>query len=470
MKAWYSVATWRFQNVTLSLGYGTDRMNGLFGGISWNVAPWLTLKAEYSPMDYILDQAGRRKPHPDEAKEKYNIDYQELSDAIIEALAEYVRVRDVEVALTEKKIYVAYENYGHSSHAEAMARVLAVTAAVSPHVDAAFLVPRVRGIPVVCAEFPGEVLFRIRGRDMTNESLWQETRFTWAEKNFFAALGKKENVLFHSKRSLRNRARNDLKAMVVYEPRVDRTLDDDYQNRWSVDLVYEHRSSNGWAALTEVRFPLWSDVDIPWEPWMNENIRRARVYSRDGRWWFGARVAATRDRDPMSFAGMAEGRIGYGIWWYDDADANPWRGAAWLQTGYHFSGLGLDVELDYGRFLDADMGVKLSLIRRWDDVAVGFWISRTDRLAPDKNFTNAGVHLELPAERWLGSWFGKPSARVWEQDVSLLSTWRFDAGREPAVWRSPDHLLSQLRPIELKKNVRKLLEEYCAFEYGGDGH
>jgi hypothetical protein len=46
----------------------------------------------------------------------------------------------------------------------------------------------------------------------------------------------------------------------------------------------------------------------------------------------------------------------------------------------------------------------------------------------------------------------------------LLSTWRIDAGREPGSWRDPDDLLSQLRPAEMEQNVKKILEEYCAFE------
>jgi hypothetical protein len=120
--------------------------------------------------------------------------------------------------------------------------------------------------------------------------------------------------------------------------------------------------------------------------------------------------------------------------------------------------------VDYGRFLDADVGGKLSAIRHWDETAVGFWISRTDHLSPGKDFTNAGVHLEIPAEKWLGSWLGSPSAHQWTQDVSFLSTWRVDAGRAPGSWRDPERLLSQLRPIELKKNVEKLLEDYCSFE------
>jgi hypothetical protein len=290
--------------------------------------------------------------------------------------------------------------------------------------------------------------------------------------------------------------------MVVYEPRIDQTLDDDYQNRWNVDLIYENRSSNGWGAYADVRAPIFNDVDIWWEPDMNEKIRLqqavisylgrmkkeksagiwslseagwldenwfglnqwGRIFSGDGRWWAGARLTAARDRAPESFAGVAEGRIDYDLGWRDDASADPWRWAAWLQGGYSFSDLGLDVQLDYGRFLDSDTGAKLSLIRRWDDSTVGFWMSRTNRLSPGKDFTSAGIMLELPAEKWFGTWFGNPSAHIWEQNVPLLSVWRIDAGRAPGEWRSPERMLSQLRPIELKKNVGNLLGEYCEFE------
>ena len=562
MQAWYGVATWRRNNVAFTLGYGTDRMNGLFAGFAWDIAPWLTFKAEYSPLDYTRDRVENYRPHPGRARARYNagvvmsapwgtelsishqrgeefaftlsqrfnltgtffgsnnrrntayekpgsarlahwrdIEPQKLSNAIIDGLSKYVRVRDVEVALGERKIYVAYENYGHSSHAEAMVRVLVVVAAVAPHVDAVFLIPRVRGVPVVSAEFPGEMLFGIRSRELTSERLWRETRFTWAERNFstfLAGLEKEGKLLFRSERSMLDRARHDLKAMVVYEPRINRRLDDDYESRWSVDLVYEHRSSAGWAGFAAVRFPVWNDIDIWWEPWTNDDVRLQRAvgsyvtrpagslwvtgeagwlderyfgintwcrfYSRDGRWWFGARLSAVRERDPFSFAGLARGRLRFGFG-PDDANLSPWRSTGWLQAGYNFSDMGLDIALDYGQFLDTDVGGKVSLTRRWDDVAVGFWMSRTDRLTTGKNFTNTGVRLELPAERWFGSWFGRSSAHVWEQEFTLLSTWRADAGREPGAWRSPDRLLTQLRPIELRKNVRKLLEEYSAFEW-----
>jgi len=560
MQSRYGVATWHINNFGFTLGYGTERMNGFFGGFSWNATPWMTLKAEYSPMNYSLDRAGAFRPHPHPARERYNvgvvlnapwgtelslsrqrgeefvfslsqrfdltgtflggnrrntaferpgstrpahwrdIDPENLSNAIIDALSLHVRVRDVEVILIEdprndeRRIYVAYENYGHSSQAEAMVRVLVVLSALAPHVDTVFLLPRVRGIPVVSAEFPGEILFRTRARDFTGTDLWQETRFTFAERNFLASLDDGFNLIFRSERALQDRARHNARAMLVYEPRINRRLNTAYESRLSVDFIYEYRSTGGWAGFAAVRVPIRNDIDIWWEPWMNDNIRlqRAvgsfmartsnlwalgeagwlderyfginswgRVYSQDGRLWFGARLSAVRDRYPFAFAGLAEGQLQYGFG-RDMTDMSPWRNAAWLQAGFSLPGLGLDVELDYGQFLDTDVGAKLSLLRRWDDVVVGFWISRTDRLAPTqgRNFTNAGVRLELPAERW----FGRPSAHVWEQEFTLLSIWRADSGREPGAWRSPEHLLSQLRPMEMKNNVRNLLEEYGAFE------
>jgi hypothetical protein len=568
MKAWYGVATWHWDSWAISVGYGTDRLNGLFGGVSWNAAEWLTLKAEYSPLDYSRDRAGGHKPHPDAAKAKYNvgavlkapwgteaavswqrgeefvfslsqrfdlqgdsflgigerrgygapgtgrvpqwkdIDPEKLGRSLMEEIPLHVRARDVEVAIADREVFVAYENYGHASHAEALVRVLVVAAALSPHVDAIFLVPRLRGVPVVCAEFPGELLFEIRARGPETKdfspSHLQEARFSWAEKNFFEAR-KGEGWLFHG-RGPQNRARQDLRAVVVYEPRIDQTLDDDYQSRWSVDFVYENRSLfgggngwDGWGVFADVRVPFFNDADIWWEPdmtgdarlrqavigwlgnfseggaekkaglwvlgeagWLDENWFGlnvwGRVYARDGRWWGGVRVGAARDRDPRSFAGLADGQIVFGGGGYADfGGRSPWRSVAWVQGGYGIPGMGLDFQADYGRFADTDAGAKFSATRRWDDAAVGFWVSRTERLSPGKDFTNAGIHLELPAERWFGSWLGQASSRLWEQDVPLLSTWRIDAGREPGSRWSPEQVLPQLRPLELKKNVEKLL-------------
>jgi hypothetical protein len=101
MKAWYGVATWRLGRSAFSAGYGTDRLNGFFGGFSWDVADWLTLKFEYSPLDYASDAAGRVKVHPDAADSKFNFGAVLIAPWGTEASLSWQRGEEFVVALSQ---------------------------------------------------------------------------------------------------------------------------------------------------------------------------------------------------------------------------------------------------------------------------------------------------------------------------------------------------------------------------------
>jgi hypothetical protein len=150
---------------------------------------------------------------------------------------------------------------------------------------------------------------------------------------------------------------------------------------------------------------------------------------------------------------------------YDDTSIEPWSAVAWLQGGYSLSEFGLDFQLDVGRYIDSDTGVRASVTRRWDYGSIGFWVIRTDHRLEDDKITNAGVNIELPMETWLSGWPGSGSiSPTLEHDVSIVSTWRGDAARVPGTGNTPDQFLQQFRPIELKKNVEMILEEYCSYD------
>ena len=587
MKAWYGVATWRRGKFSLSMGYGTDRLNGFFAGVEWDIADWLTIKAEYSPLDYTVDAVGSNKVHGEKAESKYNYglvvrapwgteasfsrqrgeeyvftlsqrfnlngpflfsetsrkrnigvpgaarcaewedtDIKELLKNTKDGLAKYVRIRDVDIKIGNKKVSVAYENYGHASQAEAMVRILAVMSAVLPRVESLTLTPRISGVPVMRAEFPGSLLFDIRARSLRDEEPLQSAVFAWAGEgkdgsgagSDFASNGipgadnSDMNVSYdieavpediYNASFFEERARHELKAMLVYEPRLDQTLADDYQNRWSIDLIYKGRYANGWGAFVDVRVPLYNDVNDWAEPdmnsktrlqnaglnyvyawrnskgeplfwlfgeggWLDENWFGANVwgrrYAKDGRWWIGFRGAILRDRDPESFTGLADGEIRFIRHHYYDMGDEPWRRAGWLQAGYNFADPDVDTQVDWGQFADGDVGVKVSAVRHWDDTSLGFWWTKTDTTAPNKDFTKAGVRLELPAEKWFGSWFGRASGHIWEQDVPLLSNWTLDSGRDEGKVRTPEMMMGQLRPMVLKRNVSRILKEYCSYE------
>ena len=122
------------------------------------------------------------------------------------------------------------------------------------------------------------------------------------------------------------------------------------------------------------------------------------------------------------------------------------------------------MNVSWGQYIDRDKGFKYEITRHWDDTAIGFWAIDAERHAPDRDFTRAGIHLEIPADKWFGTMFGKPSNHIWEQNTMILSSWYMHTGREGATIRTPESMMNQLRPVAMKKNVEKLLRDYCSYE------
>ena len=171
------------------------------------------------------------------------------------------------------------------------------------------------------------------------------------------------------------------------------------------------------------------------------------------------------DRDPYTFAGFTDGAYVYREGYTRNSpNDDKWYFSGWVQAGYHIIDYDLDLTAEWGRFVDKDKGYKLEAIRHWDDTAIGFYYINTDIHAPGRSMTRAGVHMEIPAEKWFGTWFGNSSSHIWEQDTLFLSTWEMQSGREGGAIRTPERMMNQLRPVAMKKNVWKLLQEYCTYE------
>lgn len=572
MKAFYGVATWRWGDFAATIGYGSDRLNGVFGGIEWDINDWLTFKAEYSPLDYNQDLVfGRRVLRNEDLpsnKGKYNVGFvfkapwgmdgsvsyqrgkefvfsisqkfdlkgpffgnahknfeapgdsrcpnwaetntEDLLARIKSGLEKFVRVRDVDIKIEEiedgHKITLAYENYGYSSHAEAMSRLLVVLASIMPETQELVLIHKNAGIPIVRAEFPGSLLFDLRARSLRENNSIHSSIFTWANSDAEKEIKEADTNILKSK------AQHEVKAMLTYDPRIDQTLGETYMDRLNIDAIYRGRYSNGWGSIIDVKFPFYDTMDLTdrtglwWEKDLNREVRiqqagltyannfdkngRAwffgeggyldeewfgsnlwlRYYGKNGNWWIGGRLAMLHDRDPYSFGGLTDGRLEYHYGRVIDfPNEDDWRHAEWLQAGFNVYGLDLDVEAEYGRFADNDKGYKISVTRHWDDTALGFWYMDTDYHAPEKDFTKAGVHMEIPAEKWFGSWFGNSSSHIWEQDTLFISAWNIESGREGGKIRTPERMMSQLRPMALKKNVERLLQDYCSYDEERDG-
>ena len=549
LKANYLVLTRHRWPFTLSAGWGTDRLDGFFAGFSWVLTPYILFKAEYGSLDYSRDNAtgnvtvdppkekwnaglvvetpwggdlsvswqrgdewcfgisqrfdlyrpffGGRKPRFPRAESALaetwtGADLGSLADGLKQSLTEKLGLRGTRVLVSPYLVLVAFEAPENGT-ADLLARTAALVADLLPRGTGSLsLVPLLRGVPAVRLDVPGSALEDLR-QGRVDPSLPESVRASWCEKG--SLLGEREGEEWDTDPAPANPwKRLAFSLTPAWEPRVDRTLQDVFMSRTSLDAAARWNGSGGWAALADVRIPLANDIEIWWEPEANDETRIwkavasqlvnlgegtfllgeagwldetwfggnawVRKFFGNGRWFAGGRLSFVHERDPYGFASLADAPIlrvqnpglvvgnreyeGDGWWW-----------GGWAQLGIHEPRYDLDLVAEAGQFLDEDRGVRLSVDRRFDDTRVGFWIARTDVLTQGKDYSNAGVSLEIP----VGAWWGTIDDLSWRQEFGLLSTWQYYSARQPGTWMPPDRLLGPVNPDRLTAAfVRALVE------------
>ena len=549
-KAYFGAGTWKYNNIALTLGYATDTYNGFYGGISWAPAEWIEFKAEYSPLDYTKD---RIVLQPKEAEKKYNygvvlkspiglngsISYQrgeefcfginysydftkplfggknkvklsetpstDWADTDIEKMASSLQkelgkkgfgLRNVVVLTGDKKVHVAFENIGYSSQTEGTVRTMILAAGALPWDTELFSCsPMVRGEPVTRIELNREQISLIRLKKFNAYDL-SRSSVTWAPKTKYGTLpGEDWNTMAGPGESINN-GTADIRVALSYEPRIDKPLDKNfYMDRINIDYIGRLRTSKGFEAYLKVRQPIDNDIDIWWQPEINDDTRINKgvlsyVYKMDknlwalgeagwidelyfganiwGRWfikdspfWIGARASVFKERDVHSFAGLADYKTDsyptYSGYYYGPSEAagnNDWAVAYWGEAGYHDKIYNADLIARYGKFADSDKGYRLDAIRNWDSASVGFYYTVTDRKTSDKGYTDAGMMFNLPLTFWYD---GHATNTYWDEEFTLLSTFRLFAGRIPGAWMTPEKLIGELTPNRLSQELAPMI-------------
>jgi hypothetical protein len=549
----YIAGTLTIDDWAFTVGWGSDRLGGLFGGISWQPCDWLELKGEYGSMDYSYDIVNGEHPIKlADVESDYNygaviktswadiaISYQrgdELSitaflpfdlrdlpifdnkkrpmedvsidalpswsetnpsnlvSTLTEVIPERLGVRNVKVKanLEKRELLISYENIGYSSEAEAMARVLYLVSHFIPwDTEAVTLEAQVRGAPIVRVAIPGEHCALLRLNELRKEYS-QEATACWAD----TMLEEEENHQWTLQEgpSEEKRGEHTYKAYVAYEPRILRSDYEDYDARWSIDVAYEWDSTEGKAGVFDVRIPIHrhgKEEDFAYEPWTNEktriwqavysNMERIdtntfqlyevgwldaqwfgtnywkRTYFNNGRYFTGIRLGLVHERDPEGFANLADESV---CLYHDgcgsrDLDNEGWMGAGWLQVGYHEPRYDLDLMAEAGAFVDSDSGVKLSAMRHWDDIGIGFYVTRAGTLRAGEEYSFVGVELEIPTNIF----FGSDTNYTWNREIIMTGGWPYYTGRQPWHWQDPDLLWGQLNPDRILNNLYEELEQ-----------
>ena len=560
LRSYFAVGTYRFDNIAVSLGWGSDWLGGVFAGIEWQPYPWLTLKAERGSIDYdqypfrdyekiikdsdynygaiistpwnvdlnVSYQRGEElclgvrynfdltKPVFDGHKDRLKglpihdlpswneIDAKSMATEIANKLAKELPIKDIQVFVDERKLLITYENKGYSSEAEAMGRVLYLASHMIPwDVESVSLVPKVRGIAASRIDIPGDHCALLRLNELRKEYS-VESHAYWVNPDDESDALNGEKWAFSAVPSEKTDAgiEHVFKVMPVYEIQALRWDQDYYMDRTSLDFIYEWNPSylenpkrKGSAAVVDIRMPLYNDIELRYQPQLNDDTRiwktvysimrkidtntfelgeigwldemwfgmnySRRTYFQNGRWWAGFKAGIIHERDPYSFGSLSDYKINTYYPYYREyphseyEDDNGWWTIGLLQVGYRFAELDFEVNLDAGLYADGHSGGTMTFMRHWDDLGIGFWALITPNTPEGKDFSNSGIYLEIPFDAWTGT----RSKHIWRQKARIQASFDFYGGREADWWQGPDQLWGQLNPDRLLNNLYKELEQ-----------
>lgn len=339
LRAYFAVGTYRFDNMAVSMGWGSDRLGGIFGGIEWQPYSWLTLKVEYSSIDYNEYPYWDYKELPKNSDYNYgaviatpwnldlNVSYQRgdelclgvrynfdlkkpifgghkdrlkglpihelpswdetdlnlMVTEIANALPKELPIKDVQVFADNRKLLVTYENIGYSSEAEAMGRVLYLISHMTPwDMESVSLVPKVRGVAVSRVDIPGEHCALLRLGELRKE-YFVESQAYWTNPNNKSGISGGEKWTLSAVPKEEVGDEHIFKVMPVYELQALRGSEDYYMDRTSLDFIYEWypKHQKGAAGIVDIRMPLYNDIELPYKPYTNDETRIWRaVYSQ----------------------------------------------------------------------------------------------------------------------------------------------------------------------------------------------
>ncbi|HHV52029.1 MAG TPA: YjbH domain-containing protein [Synergistaceae bacterium] len=331
LRAYFGVGTYRFDNVAVSLGWGSDRLGGIFGGVEWQPYSWLTLKAEYNSIDYNEYPFHEYEEISKDSDYNYgaiistpwnldlNVSYQRgdelcigvrynfdlkkpifgghkerlkglpinelpswdqtdpnlMITGIANTLSKELPVKDVQVLAGEKRLLITYENIGYSSEAEAMGRVLYLVSSMIPwDIESVSLVPKVRGVAASRVDIPGDHCALLRLGELRREYL-VESRAYWTNPDNESGILKEEKWAFSAVPTKEPNDEHTFKVMPVYELQALRGLNDYYMDRTSLDFIYEWhpKEKRGTAGVVDVRVPLYNDIELTYQPYVNDETR-----------------------------------------------------------------------------------------------------------------------------------------------------------------------------------------------------
>ncbi|MEW6409338.1 MAG: YjbH domain-containing protein [Nitrospirota bacterium] len=155
----------------------------------------------------------------------------------------------------------------------------------------------------------------------------------------------------------------------------------------------------------------------------------------EGRFAVGAEVTSVKKRDPVDTFRLKDTSYS----------------TATLNTLYRIPGLDLTAAARAGRFLAGDDGVRFDIARTKRGVTVGFWYSVTDMkdYVGGKRYHDKGFSITIPANMF----FDHDSKKKY---TYALSPWTRDTGQLVSQWRTLGSYMFNLYPADIKGRLDEM--------------
>lgn len=335
----YVVASKKFKDLDFTMGYGGNlfgslfreedtevrELNGIFGGVEWEVKPNLSFLVEYDPTKKLARVDGteieshyniglrwkpfrwlntgysfqRGKEHsfsmafiypfgksfiPQKSDEPFYgpVNHTPLISSLLKAgiTSRLVKIRNyldeegfsnVEVTLSDdlKQLYVEYENKKYLSQVKALGRVLRVIAAQSPSdIELIHIIVKSEGIPMLEISLSPEDLINCLNREISFKEMLERSKITSIVSRYGSehwdgdiTVGEKEKPLFSYQ----------------FKPfEIESYLNDPsgfFKARIGPTLLLKEEFGKGLSIETSLRFPFYSNVGTNLAPISSEPIR-----------------------------------------------------------------------------------------------------------------------------------------------------------------------------------------------------
>jgi hypothetical protein len=485
----YGVASYRLDDVTLSGGLGTDKLEGAFGSIKWEADKRVTLLAEHDTQDFnygielaplkgVRIKAGVVNDHPTmqgsysfpldpRGKETIccPVEIKRCETGYESPCDEAVAVRNALIAESFENVlvgsdgetlFVEYESRRWREQIDALG-VAALIAAqcAGPATKCVVLVPKVEDVPMLTVQAD---IDNLRGLYENPED------YGGLNVTSYTPGGYPEGTQFASEANKKPGGGD-----VFVRPTQNVVVASENQPTWrssfGVGLTENVYVARGWRLQGRQEWPVMNDIEEKTTPFNRDEF--AVYLDRWGDELYVTGTVGYYGNDTFGFSSEAQYalndrlRVGGRYDARQVPDGDPRTGVALAEVSYAFPDMDWELTAQTGKFLAQDEGLRIESRRYFGPTELTFFAYDTDKSA-----TAGGFRIFMPLP-----WFSEKHHSDWRAGVAPYFGYQYRTdtaltGDVPLAGFDVNSVRQRLRPEYVKAHLDEMRRAGYLWLYG----